>query len=138
LINSAPKIVLLVVDFDEDFVEVKGITITSEFLFRSAGVNSTEFDAPEADRFAADSDASLSKEIFDIAVAQIEAIVEPDGVGNDIGWESMVMRWTPLVEPASSRQSRCESSTVNQEVSDMNVSLIAIGLRRQSPGKGSL
>jgi hypothetical protein len=41
------------------------------------------------DRFAADSDASLGKEIFDIAVAQIEKIVEPDSVGKDIGWESM-------------------------------------------------
>jgi hypothetical protein len=91
LINRPPKIVLLVVDFDEDFLDVKGITITSIFSFQSAGVNSTEFDAPEADRFAADSDASLGKEIFDIAVAQIETIVEPDGAGNDIEWESMAL-----------------------------------------------
>jgi hypothetical protein len=37
-----------------------------------------------ADRFAADRDSSLGKEIFDISVAEIEAIVEPDRIGNDI------------------------------------------------------
>ena len=51
---------------------------------QSAVINGTEFDALQANRFAADSDASFSQEIFDITVAQVEAVVEPDGVGNDI------------------------------------------------------
>ena len=44
---------------------------------------------PEANRFATDSDASLGEQVFDISVTQVEAIVEPDGVRNDIGRESM-------------------------------------------------
>ena len=40
---------------------------------------------PEADRFPGDSDVTLGEQIFDIPVAEIEAIVEPDGVGNDVG-----------------------------------------------------
>ena len=29
--------------------------------------------------------------IFNISVTGIEAIAEPDGIGNDIGWESMAL-----------------------------------------------
>ena len=47
------------------------------------------------------SDASLGEQIFNIAVAQVESTVEPNGVVNDIWRESVMMRWTPLVEPAS-------------------------------------
>ena len=36
-----------------------------------------------------DGDASLSQEVFDISVAEIEAAVEPDGIRNDIWWESV-------------------------------------------------
>jgi hypothetical protein len=47
------------------------------------------FDTPEADRFAADADATLGQELFDEwsgtpAVAQTEAIVEPVGITDDI------------------------------------------------------
>ena len=44
----------------------------------------------------------------------------------------MVMKWTPLAESASSRHSRYASSTVNQEVSDMNVTLLAIDLAKST------
>ena len=35
--------------------------------------------------------APLCREVFDIPVTQVEAIVEPDGVGNDVGRESMTL-----------------------------------------------
>ncbi len=56
---------------------------------QSSGVNGSEFDAPEADRFAADGDTSLSQQIFNMAVTQIEAIVQPDSIGNYIWRESV-------------------------------------------------
>ena len=34
-------------------------------------------------------DAPFSREVLDIAVTEIETIVEPDSVGNDIGRESV-------------------------------------------------
>jgi hypothetical protein len=43
---------------------------------------------PEADGLAADGDTAFSQEIFDIPVAEIEPEVEPDCIGNDIGWEA--------------------------------------------------
>ena len=80
---------LLAVDVDEDFIDVEGIAVTSVFPFQPPGVKSTELDAPQADRFSADSYATLSKEILDVSVTQVEAIVEPDGVADDIGRESV-------------------------------------------------
>ena len=80
---------LLAIDSDEDFVNEKGVTVNSMLTFQSPSVKGTEFDTPEADRFAANSDASLGKQVLDIAMAQVEAIVEPDRTGNDIGRKSV-------------------------------------------------
>jgi hypothetical protein len=63
------------------------------------GLNSTlrglspgaKLDAPESDRFTADCDAIFSEQIFDVSVAQIKTMVEPDGVADDIRRESVVL-----------------------------------------------
>jgi hypothetical protein len=68
---------------------VKGVAVAAVLPFQSAGINSTELDAPKADSFAADCDATFSEEIFDIAVAEIESVVEPDGVTDDVRRESV-------------------------------------------------
>jgi hypothetical protein len=56
---------------------------------QSLRVESTKLDAPEPDGLVADCDASFSKEVFDIAVAEVKAIAEPDSIADDIGWESV-------------------------------------------------
>ena len=73
----------------KDFIDVKGIAVATMILLQSSGVQSSEFDAPEADRFPSDDDASLSQEVFYVTVAQVEAVVEPYRIGNDISWESV-------------------------------------------------
>ncbi len=88
---------LLTIDLDEDLINVEGVAVAPVLSLQSSGVQRTEFDAPEANRFAGDSYATLSQQIFDISVAQIEAIVKPDCVTYDIGWESVaficIHRW---------------------------------------------
>jgi hypothetical protein len=37
---------LLAVDLDEDFIDVKCVTVTSMFSLQSAGINGSEFNAP--------------------------------------------------------------------------------------------
>ena len=76
---------------NKDFVDEEGIAIALVLSFESSSVYGTELNAPETDRFAADDDASFSEKIFNISVAQVEAIVEPDGVRNDIWRESMTL-----------------------------------------------
>jgi hypothetical protein len=60
LINCPPQVMLFAVDFDKDFVDVEGITIAAMLSLKPTGINRSKLDAPEADRFTADSDASLS------------------------------------------------------------------------------
>jgi hypothetical protein len=42
--------------------------------------------APQADRLPSDDDSPFSQDIFDIAVTEVESIVEPNGIGNDVRW----------------------------------------------------
>lgn len=69
----------------EDFVTKEGASVSLVLPLQSSSINGYEFDAPEVYRFAAHVDAWLSKQIFDITMAEIEKIVEPDGVTDDIG-----------------------------------------------------
>ena len=80
---------LLAIDFHEDFIDVEGVTIASVLTLQTVSINGAKLDAPETNRLAGHSDASLGEQIFDIPVAEIESIVEPDSVTDDIGWESV-------------------------------------------------
>ena len=76
---------LLTIDPDKDFINVKGVAVASVLLLQSARITSPELDAPEAERFSGYSDASFSEQVFDISVTEIESIAEPSGLANDIG-----------------------------------------------------
>jgi len=52
LIYSTPKIILLAVDLDEDFVDVESIAIASMLSFQAASINGTKLDTPETDRLS--------------------------------------------------------------------------------------
>lgn len=82
---------LFSVDSDKDFIDVEGVTIAAMLSLESPCIEGTDFFAPQRDSFSADGDAALGEETFDIAVAEIEAIVEPDSIGNDIGRESLTL-----------------------------------------------
>jgi len=47
--------------------------------------------APQTNGFIADSDAPLSQQVFDVAVAQVESVVEPNGILDNFGWESVAL-----------------------------------------------
>jgi hypothetical protein len=56
-----------------------------------------ELVAPEPHRLAARFDPSLGEQILDVAVAEVEAMVEPDRVLDDGGWGAV-----PLIEVGGS------------------------------------
>ncbi len=82
---------LLTIDLHKYFVDVEGIAIATMLSLESAGVQGTKLDAPQADRIPSDDDAALGQEIFDVSVAEIESIVEPDNVGDDVWREPMAL-----------------------------------------------
>ena len=48
-----------------------------------------EFQTPLPDALVGDNDPPLCQEIFDISEAQAEAVIEPDGVTDDFGRETV-------------------------------------------------
>ena len=75
---------LLAINFDEHFIKVKSITETVMITLQTCSEIVSEFYTPQTDRFVAGDYSSLCKEIFDISVTQVGAIVEPYSIGNDI------------------------------------------------------
>jgi hypothetical protein len=58
---------LLAINFDEDFINKECIAVASVLSLQSAGVNGSEFDAPQTDSFSTDRDPTFGQKIFDIA-----------------------------------------------------------------------
>ncbi len=89
LVNCPPKILLLPLNLDEDFVNKESIAVTLVPAPKSPRILRAEFDTPQSDRLVADPNTALGHKILDIAVAQIEAMIEPDNVLNDRGRKSV-------------------------------------------------
>jgi hypothetical protein len=68
LVNCSPEVMLLTVDFDKDFIDVESIAEAPVLSFQPAGINGTELDAPETDRFSRHSDASFSEQALNITM----------------------------------------------------------------------
>jgi hypothetical protein len=83
LIDGTPKILLLAVDSDEEFVQIPSITEASLFPFKTSGIVGSEFPAPLADGFIRNNDSAFGQKIFNITEAQTEAMIDPCGVADD-------------------------------------------------------
>ncbi len=77
---------LLAIDLYESFPNLESVAVATMTSFQSSGIKRTELSAPETDRFAGDNDTPLSQKIFDIVVAEIESVVVPDCVADDVRW----------------------------------------------------
>jgi hypothetical protein len=82
---------LFAIDLYKDFINVECIAVASMLAFQSACINGAELDTPETDCLSADGDATFSEEVFDISMAEIDSIVEPDSIGNDVGREAVAL-----------------------------------------------
>ena len=60
-------------------------------LFESTCVPSAKLDTPESDGFVANNNAPFGKEVFDITIAQVESIVEPHRVTDNVGRKSVTL-----------------------------------------------
>jgi hypothetical protein len=75
--------VLPALNLDEDFINKEGIAVTLVPAPKSPRILRAEFDTSQSDRLVVDPNTALGQKILDIAVAQIEAMIEPDNVLND-------------------------------------------------------
>jgi hypothetical protein len=89
LIDGAPEIVLLTLNGYEELIQVPRVAQPTLSPLERAGVPGTELQAPQSDGLVSNHDPPLCQEIFDITEAQAEAVVEPNGVADDLWWESV-------------------------------------------------
>ncbi len=54
-----------------------------------AGVHRAELAAPLPNGLMGDDDSPLGEKILDVSKTQAEAVVKPDSVADDLGWESV-------------------------------------------------
>jgi hypothetical protein len=84
-VDCPPTIMLLALNLDKDFVDKKCIIATLIPTSKSSGVPGAKFDTPQSNRLVANRNTTLSHKILDFATAQIEAMLEPDNVLNELG-----------------------------------------------------
>ena len=89
LVDRSPQVMLLAVYLYEDFIDVESVAVTAVLALQATSINSSKLDAPEADRLPSDDDAPLCQKIFNIPMAEIKTVVEPNSIRNDIGRESV-------------------------------------------------
>ena len=91
LIHSTPQILLLASDLYENFVDEDSIAVASMRSPQSACVPGIKLTAPQSDRFTAGLDPPVSQQVFDISVTDIEAVIQPYRVLDDIRWKSVTL-----------------------------------------------
>ncbi len=79
---------LFAIDLHEDFIDVESVAVTSVLPFHAPGIFGSKLDTGP-DRLVADRDSPLCEKVFDISVAEIESVVKPDSIADDIWREAM-------------------------------------------------
>jgi hypothetical protein len=83
--------VLFSLDLNEDLIDEKSVPVSLVPSSKPLGVSGSKLDAPQSDRFVTDHDSSFGHEIFDVTGTQIEAVIEPDCVLNDLRRETVAL-----------------------------------------------
>src|SRR5215510_6972629 len=88
LVDRAPKIVLLAADPDEHLVHVPLVAGLWPPPLQRIGEDPAEAQAPLADALVADDDPTRRQDQLNITQAQTEAVIEPDGMLDDLAREA--------------------------------------------------
>ena len=89
LVHGPPQILLPPPDLDEQFVQMPGVALTAPAVPQPLRVVESERSTPVPNRLIGHGDTPFGEEIFDIPETQAETVVEPDGVTDDLGRESI-------------------------------------------------
>ena len=89
LVNSSPEIMLYSLNFDEHFIEEKRIAESILAPSQSSRVLRPKLMTPSTNGLVSYLNAAFGHQIFNIASAEIETVVQSDDVLNNVGRESM-------------------------------------------------
>jgi hypothetical protein len=96
LVDCPPQVVPAAADGDEQFVQVPRVAEPPLPAFEAFGVPWPKLEAPLPDGLIGDGDPPLGQEIFGVAEAQTEAVIQPNGVADDFRGESISVIRGPL------------------------------------------
>ena len=91
LVDGAPEVVDLPAQRDKDLVNMPNITKPALPALEAPAVLGPELQTPAPNRLIGDDDASFSEQVLDSPEAHGKPIVEPHGVADDIGRESVAV-----------------------------------------------
>ena len=91
LVNGPPQVVQFAPDRDEHFIKEPSVAKPTPALLQLARIFWPKSVAPLSDRFVGNLDPTFRQEIFDVTVAEAEAVVQPNGVTDDFRWKSLSM-----------------------------------------------
>ena len=77
---------------DHDLLQNSGVSIFAESPLlppQIASIGRPELQTPISNCLVRNDDAALSKQVFDVAKAHREPMVQPDGVTDDFSWKAM-------------------------------------------------
>jgi hypothetical protein len=89
LVDRAPEVVQLALDLQEHFTEVPGVARPRPPLAEPASKSGTEPEAPLPDALMTDNDTPLGQDQLHVAQAQAEKVVQPHGMADDLGRETV-------------------------------------------------
>ena len=89
LIDSPPEIAQLTIDTQIHLIEVPDVARLRSTTPELAGELGPEPETPLPDTFVSDQNTAFGEDQFDIAQAQAEDVIQPDGVADDLGWEAV-------------------------------------------------
>jgi hypothetical protein len=75
----------------DDLVQMPHIVPAGLLAAKATRIIRAELLSPAADRFIGDGNAALQQQFLDKPQAQRKPKVEPDRVGDDLGWEAMAL-----------------------------------------------
>ena len=99
----------MLVDRERHFVQVPLVAASRMPPTKLAGQQWAELAAPEPDGLVTDLDPTFGEQLLDIAVAQREAVVQPDGITDDLWRKTMTVIPRPAILPGTSVSVRCPS-----------------------------
>jgi hypothetical protein len=89
LIDGPPEVVPLALDIHEELVQVPNVSQLPLSAPEPPGVAWAELPTPLPDGLVGDDDSSLRQELLNVSEAQAEAVVQPDGVTDDLRRKSV-------------------------------------------------
>jgi hypothetical protein len=82
---------LLASDADDRLVQVPNVSRAWRLAAKALGISRSELLTPPADRLVRDEDTALEQHLLDEPEAQRIPEVQPNRMGDDLGWESMAL-----------------------------------------------